>query len=375
MTALLRQIDRVVDRRALARGLLVLAPLIPAALGAGDSLWMDAALITASAFIAMERTGLAPLGVVLHGLAICAGFLVLVAALPFPPLFALAAGALAAGAILLTAKGDRLHTLGSFIFIPALYLACEVGRIGGGSPFARGLAFLPYAAFAIAPVLLLSAAEHWRERDPDVRRLAHLGRIRRSGVDFGADVPFRAATVSAALAVSAAALLVGWRCFAHVQWVVWSAASVVTGDAASAGRKLGDRMAGVLAGAPIGVICALFAPHAPWVPPLAGLGAVLTLFTFRIYRVGFGARCALVAFGLIAAGQSRGAVERIVDVLLGGVVGYAFVLAVHAATQLVQRRKPSARFRLRAGLAPAPLLQRSSNNQGEDSCRPPTSRR
>jgi hypothetical protein len=366
VTALLRQIDRVVDGRALARGLLVLAPLIAATLGAGDTLWMNGALITASAFIAMEETGLAPLGVALHGLAICASFLVLIAALRFPPLFALAAAALAAGAILLTAKGHRMRALGSFTFIPALYLAYEFGRIGGGSAFARGLAFLPYAAFALVPVLLLSAAEHWRERSPDVRRWAHLGRIWRRGVDFGAEVPFGAAVISAALAVSVAALLVGWARVPRAQWVVWSAASVVTGDAASAWRKLGDRMIGVLAGAPIGVICALFAPHEPWVLPLAGLGALLTLFAFRIYRVGFGARCALVAFALTAAGQSGGAAVRIADVLLGGAVGFAFVLAVHEL-RLVQRRKPSARFRLRAGLvAPAPLPERSSNSHGED---------
>ena len=57
MSALLRQIDRVVDRRALARALLALAPLTTAAFATGDALWMPAALVTAASFIAMEQAG------------------------------------------------------------------------------------------------------------------------------------------------------------------------------------------------------------------------------------------------------------------------------------------------------------------------------
>ena len=61
---------------------------IDAALGTGDPMWMHAALVTVSVFIATEQTGLAPLGVALHGLAVVAGFLILLAALPFPSVFA-----------------------------------------------------------------------------------------------------------------------------------------------------------------------------------------------------------------------------------------------------------------------------------------------
>jgi hypothetical protein len=94
-----------VDIRALVRALLVLAPPSAAALGTGDPMWMHAALVTVSVFIATEQTGLAPLGVALHGLAVVAGFLILLAALPFPSVFAVLAATMAAGAVLLTARG------------------------------------------------------------------------------------------------------------------------------------------------------------------------------------------------------------------------------------------------------------------------------
>jgi hypothetical protein len=43
--------------------------------------------------------------------------------------------------------------------------------------------------------------------------------------------------------------------------VIWSAASVVTGDAASARRKLNDRLLGAFVGVPIGVTLGFLMPH------------------------------------------------------------------------------------------------------------------
>jgi len=338
MTALLRQIDRTVDTRSLARAVLVLAPLVAAALSTGNPQWMYAALVTASAFIAMERTGLAPLGVALHGLAIGTGFLALVATIPLPPLFALASAAMAAGTVLLTAKGDRLRTLGNFTFVPALYLACEFAETGGRSAFVLARAFLPYVALAILPVLLLSTAEHGCERERPIRYLVHLGSLRRAGVDLGAPASYWEGMIAVALAVGLAALFAEWHHVPYAQWLIWSAASVVTGDAASARRKLGDRAAGALVGVPAGVICGLLVPHASWLLRLAEICAVLTLTGFRIYRVGFGARCACVAFALTFVGQMEGALDRVANVILGGATGLAFVWAARAVANVLHRR-------------------------------------
>jgi hypothetical protein len=127
----------------------------------------------------MQKTNLAPLGVALHGVAIAVGFLVLLAAISTPPAFVGATAAMAGASILVTAKGDKLRSLGNFTFIPALYLACEAAE---GTPRAalleRGLSFLPYIAAALLPVIVLAAAEHVRDRDLGVSHIRHLTRFR-----------------------------------------------------------------------------------------------------------------------------------------------------------------------------------------------------
>ena len=338
MTALLRQLDRVLDRRALARALLVLAPVLAAALNGGDPLWMPAALAAASSFIAMEEAGLAPLGVALHGLAIAAGFLILLTALPYPPLFALAAAAIAAAAILITAKGHRLRTPGNFVFIPALYIACELAEIGRTPMLQRGFAFLPHMAFAFVPVLLLSAVEYVPNREEGIPYLQHLVWLGRRKGDFGRVVPVTEGTAAIIGAVATAALLVEWCHVAHAQWVVWSAASVVTGDVASARRKLGDRAVGALIGVPLGLVLALAAPQASWMLRSAAIGGLLTLIIFRIYPIAFGTRCSLITLGLSLAGEPSGAATRLENVLTGGAIGLAFVLLAHASANFIGRR-------------------------------------
>jgi hypothetical protein len=72
---------------------------------------IEAAIVSGSAFIAMEKTNLAPLGVALHGIAIAAGFLALLATISTPPAFVGVTAAMAAASILVTAKGDKLRHL------------------------------------------------------------------------------------------------------------------------------------------------------------------------------------------------------------------------------------------------------------------------
>jgi hypothetical protein len=97
----------------LASAMVVLAPIICAAVTTGQTAWLRAGLVTISTFIAMQRSGLAPLGVLLHGMAIVAGFMALLYALIVPQLFVLGCACLAAGSILVTAKGAKLRSLGN----------------------------------------------------------------------------------------------------------------------------------------------------------------------------------------------------------------------------------------------------------------------
>jgi len=51
----------------LVQAVLVLAPLVLLATLSGNPIWLRAAILTISTYIGFERSGLAPLGVVLHG--------------------------------------------------------------------------------------------------------------------------------------------------------------------------------------------------------------------------------------------------------------------------------------------------------------------
>ena len=61
----------------------------------------------------------------------------------------------------------------------------------------------------------------------------------------------------------------------------------------------------------------------------------MTLVAFRSYPLGFGTRCAAIATALVIADQSTLiAAERVINVLIGGIVGVAFVLATHALARM-----------------------------------------
>jgi Fusaric acid resistance protein-like len=290
----------------------------------------------------VERSGLAPLGVVLHGLAIAAGFMALLTASAFPPLFVAGCAAMASASILLTARGAKLQSLGIFTFIPALYLACEAAEAAAPHQFvAEGTAFLPFLVVALLPVLLLTAYDHICACGPEVNRLQHFKRILRWS-ELGVRTFYAEATIAAALAVAVAASAVEWWHIEHGQWVIWSAASVVTGDAASGHKKLRDRVTGAIVGVPFGIGVGLLLPknvlaYSGIAYGIATIVAVLSLVALRPYVVAFGLRCGCAGFGLLLASQSTAiAAERTANVIMGCIIGIAFVLIIRAVAGALQ---------------------------------------
>ena len=75
--------------KVLARAAVVIAPLVLLASLSSDVVWLRAGIVAISSFIALERANLAPVGVALHGVAMAAGFMVLLYSLVIPPLFVL----------------------------------------------------------------------------------------------------------------------------------------------------------------------------------------------------------------------------------------------------------------------------------------------
>jgi Fusaric acid resistance protein-like len=326
------------DHAAATRAVIVLTPLILLALISGRSIWLRAALVTVSTFIAMERSGLAPLGTLLHGAAIIVCYLALLAAQAAEALFVLGCVLLAAASILLTGWDTRLRSLGNFTFIPALYLACETKEWEGpGNPLHRGILFLPAIVLAILPVLVMSALEHRKTRPLNASRLWHFRAVL-SWAERKESVPYLEAMVATALAVGLAAhAVMVWR-LDQGQWMVWSAASVITGDLTSGRQKLRDRMVGALVGVPAGIGAGVFLPHSAFAYDLTLLVAVLTLVAVRPYVLAFGLRCTCVALALMLAGHSsRMAAERASHVILGGLIGFAVMSAVRVVAVQVRR--------------------------------------
>lgn len=239
-----------INGKALIRALTALLPLIVLALVSGNSEWLTVSLVTVSTAIGVDRAHLAPLGVVAHGIAMGLGVVVLTASLAYPPLFVGATTLLAMGSILLTAQGSELLSLGNFTFIPALYLACESTEgIRQSALIHRAFETLPFIWIAFLPVLLISSINYWHERRPEVSYWVHFAKWSRRS-DGGERVPFIAAMIAVALAVGVAAALVEWRHIDHGQWMIWSAASVVTGSWPSARLKFRNRIAGAVVGIP-----------------------------------------------------------------------------------------------------------------------------
>ncbi len=316
----------------LSRSLLMLLPLVSLAIASGNPIWLKAAIITMSAFIVEERSDLAPLGVLLHGTGLIVGFFALLLAFGKPTIFVLGCTVMAVCSILVTAWGAKLRSLGIFTFVPALYLACESaeGRTTN-TLWKLGMSFLPFMVVALIPPLILSLIHHHRERETSIHFARHFRKlIRRS--EHGKSTPNVEAMIAVAMAVATAAGLVEWQHLAHGQWVIWSAASVVTGDAASAHLKLRHRTVGTIIGVPIGAGLGLIAPHNGLTFGFATLAVILSLVAFRRYAVSFTLRCIFGTTALVVADKSSAvAAQRVSNVLLGGLIGILFVLLTHFA--------------------------------------------
>jgi len=133
--------------------LAVIGPLVIAYSFLREPAVLNLGLIAISLLIPALKLGLAPRTVVLHYLAILVTFGALFLAAPIKPLFVSLTALAAFLAVAVTRYGDALRTLGNWVFIPAVYLACEV-REGAGASEALRHAGIIVAASPIALVLV-----------------------------------------------------------------------------------------------------------------------------------------------------------------------------------------------------------------------------
>lgn len=157
----------ILDYRALLLSAAILAPTIVATAVTGDAAWGSGGVIAISALIASERSGLAPVGLAVQGVAIVLGVALLLAVAAYPALSAASVAALAAGCFVITARGQRLRSLATFTFIPILYVGFEAreGLSGGIGTAMRSVAEV--ATLAILPVVVVATVRQHRGRAGD----------------------------------------------------------------------------------------------------------------------------------------------------------------------------------------------------------------
>ena len=315
----------------LLRTAIALLPFGVLGLATGNALWMKASLLAVATIIAGDKLALRPAGVLAHGIAIIVGAYLLLLAERIPALFVVACMLLAAGVILLASRGKELRALGNWTFIPVLILANELH--GGRTVDAlirAAPASLPYLFVALVPALVSAQI---RAHGMPAARWSNLD-------DFGARKPFGEDLVAMLMSVGLAALMVVCLHMEHAQWVIWGAASIVTGAVDTARTKLQNRVFGVVVGVPLGILLGQYVvPRSGMAVTLATLAAFLTLVAFQRYVVAYFFRCLFVALAIMLANQSAAdALERLTHVLAGGVIGLACVIGVHLAASRMAAR-------------------------------------
>ncbi|CAM5762620.1 FUSC family protein [Labrys miyagiensis] len=319
---------REVKRDDLLKALIVVGPLVVAYFLSREPALLNLGLIAISLLIPALKLRLPPKAVAFHFLAILLTFALLFLAAPEKVLFVLLTALAGFAAVAVTRYGEALRTLGNWVFIPAVYLACEVreGMAPGEAMHHAGViaATSPVALALVCAVQIRDGRRRTQATRPDYGPLS---------------ADWLLSACATAMAVFAAAALVEIFDLSQGQWVIWSAASVVVGDLSASTDKLKLRAIGALAGVPLGLLVGFAMPESRIGYSLAVLGATLTLIAFSRYVVGFGLRCFFIALAASFVGGASGiAQERVTNVLIGGAFGLIAVALVEIGRRRLGRK-------------------------------------
>ncbi|MCP3388123.1 FUSC family protein [Bradyrhizobium sp. CCGB12] len=321
-------LSREIKTGELVRALIVVGPFVVAYFASRETALLNLGLIAVSLLIPALRLHLAPKVVAWHYLAILITFAALFLASPIKPLFVVLTALAGFLAVAATRYGEHFRTLGNWVFIPAVYLACEV-REGVSAAEALRHAGMILLSSPIALVLVCAI---------------QIYDLRRRGGGAAASLGLPAAewflpAIATTMAVFAAAALVEILDLAQGQWVMWSAASVIVGDLSASTGKLKQRAIGAFVGVPLGFLAGIALPQSRVGYAFAVLAATLTLISFSRYIVGFGLRCFFIALAASFAGGASGiAEERITNVLIGGTFGLVAVALTETVWLRVMRK-------------------------------------
>ena len=326
-TSLRDVLSREIKISELSRALIVVGPFVAAYFVSRETALLNLGLIAVSLLIPALRLPLAPKVVAWHYLAILVTFAALFLAAPIKPLFVVLTALAGFLAVAVTRYGEHFRTLGNWVFIPAVYLACEV-REGVSASEALRHAGMIVVSSPIALALVCGIQIYDQRRRGD------------AAISFGPPAAeWFLPSLATAMAVFAAAALVEILDLKQGQWVMWSAASVVVGDLSASTGKLKQRAIGAFVGVPLGFLAGIALPQSRIGYALAVLAATLTLISFSRYIVGFGLRCFFIALAASFAGGASGiAEERVANVITGGAFGLIAVALTEIVWQRVMRK-------------------------------------
>jgi uncharacterized membrane protein YccC len=113
--------------------------------------------------------------------------------------------------------------------------------------------------------------------------------------------------------------------------VIWSAASVALGDPAGAWDKAKTRGRGVLIGVPLGLAVGWLLPADRYTYSVPALLIALSLVAVPNYALSITMRAALVAAGgLVASHSLEIGLDRVRNLLTGGLIGYLTTAVLNA---------------------------------------------
>lgn len=329
-----------INWNALLLAILALLPILIGYVFFQDNLWFDVGLVTISLFVPIARIKSGINLAIVQFLLILLCFSLLFFAFNIPYLFGVLCALIAFGSIGITRYDNNLRTVANFIFIPAVYLTCELRENLAAdsvlSVYYTFISLMPIALLSIIIVVIMK--EYISYRNQKNNQVLSVGQwkflthqvLHGKKPDRQMKLNWLKSAIAIFVGVLIAAVFVLTKPIDHGEWVIWSTAAVITSDLVSAKKKSQDRLIGLFLGVPTGFFLAQFLPKTPLIYSLAALSVMLTLIAFKSYRMAFGSRCFFIAIAsYIATTTPQIALERVENVMIGAVIGLAALYGCH----------------------------------------------
>lgn len=328
-------VDNELKLPAIWRALWIAGTVFALYLYLDNAMMLHAGLVTMSLYIASRRIKAGMLGVLIHFVLILLFFSIIYAAFGHPLFFILSVAFLGGLSIYTMKYGAHIRSLGTYTFIPAVYLACELHSETYGDVWNVYEVFMSFAPLALFIVLFFHA--FWNISLSQATRIQSKKRayaiLRRLSVGrfyLGERVEVFEAVAAIVLSEMVLAALVTFFHIDHGEWFLWSAVSVITISTGESGKKLLNRAKGAFYGVVTGLLIGPFVPTTQWFYAVCALLIMLTLVSFKSYIMGFALRCFLITLAAFSVSEGVDiAAERLLLVVGGGVTAFLIRYAIH----------------------------------------------